>query len=422
MKKIFAIALALVMVLSMASAFAMTCNTNWSWDCAVEETDCGKAKVEVIPYVVENGCGTPRVYNGNACATAINGENIYWAVKLTTEADFSTEWAATATVKVTVKGTTKDVEFTVKGLDKLKSSKEYYVKATKNTAGKFVYSWVEVNEDFEISDVIFKNVVKDAYKAKVCAQLTAGLDLSKNKTTKSNGYTVSYDPTNKTITFVNDDATVVLALDANDKVWLADVTTGVEDIYGKLTVAGFDWQNGTANITIVFDNISHTYKASQTNGMLIWDGKANSYTFKSGDQYGFTVYGITENVKDKDVVLGQTEFGFTTKGYNKAGDAYLDASNRNLTYGFSCAPGKFLYNVFQKFNIDFGTCMTKKAINKNFGWDDDFGKVCYSWNTKGVAIVNPECKIEIPKTGDVSVVAYAVMALVAAAGAMGLKK
>lgn len=414
MKKIFAIALALVMVLSMASAFAMTCNTNWSWDCAVEETDCGKAKVEVIPYVVENGCGTPRVYNGNACATAINGENIYWAVKLTTEADFSTEWAATASVKVTVKGTTKDVEFTVKGLDKLESSKEYYVKAT-TKAGKTAYSWVEVNEDFEISDVIFQNVVKDAYKAKVCAQLTAGLDLSKNKTTKSNGYTISYNPTDKTITFENTDATVVLALDADDKVWLADVTTDVEDIYGKLTVKNYDYNTGKANITIVFDNTVHEYK----NAILEYDAKTNTHTFKNGD---FTVEGITKDVENEDVVLGQKVFGFTTKGYNKAGDAYLDASMLNRTYGFSCAPGKFLYNVFQKFNIDFGTCMTKKAINKNFGWDDDFGKVCYSWNTKGVAIVNPECKIEIPKTGDVSVVAYAVMALVAAAGAMGLKK
>ena len=416
MKKIFAIALALVMVLSMASAFAMTCNTNWSWDCAVEETDCGKAKVEVIPYVVENGCGTPRIYNGNACATAINGENIYWAIKLTTEADFSTEWAATASVKVTVKGTTKDVEFTVKGLEKLESSKEYYVKATTNKeTKKTVYSWVEANEDFEISDVIFKNVVKDAYKAKVCAQLTAGLDLSKNKTTKSNGYTISYNPNEKTITFVNDDATVVLALDANDKVWLADVTTGVEEILGKLTVKKYNYDDGKADITIVFDNTVHEYK----NAQMEWDAKTKTYTFKNGD---FTVYGINGDVTNEDVVLGYTEFGFTTKGYNKAGDAYLDASNRNLTYGFSCAPGKFLYNVFQKFNIDFGTCMTKKAINKNFGWDDDFGKVCYSWNTKGVAIVNPECKVEIPKTGDVSVVAYAVMALVAAAGAMGLKK
>ena len=65
--------------------------------------------------------------------------------------------------------------------------------------------------------------------------------------------------------------------------------------------------------------------------------------------------------------------------------------------------------------------MTKKAINANFGWNDEI-ESCFTWSKNGTAIVNPECKVEIPKTGDASVVAYAVMALVAAAGAMGLKK
>ena len=63
----------------------------------------------------------------------------------------------------------------------------------------------------------------------------------------------------------------------------------------------------------------------------------------------------------------------------------------------------------------------KKAINANFGWNDEI-ESCFTWSKNGTAIVNPECKVEIPKTGDASVVAYAVMALVAAAGAMGLKK
>ena len=65
--------------------------------------------------------------------------------------------------------------------------------------------------------------------------------------------------------------------------------------------------------------------------------------------------------------------------------------------------------------------MTKKAINKNFGWNDEI-ESCFTWSKEGASVVNPDCTIEIPKTGDVSVVAYAVMALVAAAGAMGLKK
>ena len=72
---------------------------------------------------------------------------------------------------------------------------------------------------------------------------------------------------------------------------------------------------------------------------------------------------------------------------------------------------------------DLGTCMTGDAIKAHFGWDDDgAAKSCKTWNKDAVAIANAECQVAIPKTGDVSVVAYAVMALVAAAGAMGLKK
>lgn len=87
----------------------------------------------------------------------------------------------------------------------------------------------------------------------------------------------------------------------------------------------------------------------------------------------------------------------------------------------------FQAEVNKLFNLNgctLGTCLTAKNIQKNFGWDDTDGKLkkCFAWSANATAIVNPECKIEIPKTGDVSVVAYAVMALVAAAGAMGLKK
>ena len=59
MKKIFAIALALVMVLSMASAFASACvqAPTLDWYCATATChNCGKATVEVIPYVKVNDC------------------------------------------------------------------------------------------------------------------------------------------------------------------------------------------------------------------------------------------------------------------------------------------------------------------------------------------------------------------------------
>lgn len=88
---------------------------------------------------------------------------------------------------------------------------------------------------------------------------------------------------------------------------------------------------------------------------------------------------------------------------------------------------EFQAEVNKMFNLNgctLGTCLTDKNIQANFGWKDIDGKLkkCFNWSANATAIVNPECKVEIPKTGDVSVVAYAVMALVAAAGAMGLKK
>ena len=80
------------------------------------------------------------------------------------------------------------------------------------------------------------------------------------------------------------------------------------------------------------------------------------------------------------------------------------------------------YNTIKAyFNLEIGTPVSRDAINKNFGWDNKV-ESCFQWSKNGAAITNPECKVEIPKTGDASVIAYAVMALVAAAGAMGLKK
>ena len=74
-------------------------------------------------------------------------------------------------------------------------------------------------------------------------------------------------------------------------------------------------------------------------------------------------------------------------------------------------------------NLKLGDCVDGGTIKAIFGWKNGEGSNA-TWNKNAVAIANAECQVqvEIPKTGDVSVVAYAVMALVAAAGAMGLKK
>ena len=80
-----------------------------------------------------------------------------------------------------------------------------------------------------------------------------------------------------------------------------------------------------------------------------------------------------------------------------------------------------LARMLQMINIKLGDCVKGSTIKAIFGWEDSASSKA-TWNKNALAIVNAECQVAIPKTGDASVVAYAVMALVAAAGAMGLKK
>lgn len=327
MKKIFAIALALVMVLSMASAFASACVTGpFDWSCATTTNKCGKAKFEVIPYVATNAACDGKSYVESTCAAAINGENVYYALKLTIDKDVDPEWWDSAQLYISVAGMTKNQKKVTTGTfakignlpeDTSKDGWVYYLNLANLTpnGGK----WVEATEDenFDIANVMNKSVVKEYAKAKVCAYLEAESTLG-NKVTVGN-YMVEY------------------ALDGNGKdYWL--------NVYNK-------------------------------------DGSTKLVAYK------------------------------------------IDAkSEKVIKIDYTSACGEADYATIKAFmGLDIGTCVTKDAIKANFGWKES-PKSCYQWATKGTAVVDPECKIEIPKTGDVSVVAYAVMALVAAAGAMGLKK
>ncbi len=306
MKKIFAIALALVMVCSMASAFALTnCTTgNFSWSCPVTDK-CGKGKVEVIPYVrANNGCGGSD-WLANTCAAAVTGENVYFAVKLTVEANADQLWwqNTEGVVKMSYTGVEAGpatLKFNTPVEDKTKDVEWFY---NFNTNG-----WDKVNDDFELDgDNLLQLKVTDARKAKVCATL-----------------------------------------------------------------------------------------ASEHDGMGVWEYKGYTITV-SAEEITFEKGG-----KNAAIMMGED------------GKVVFAGSDDSA----------FFAQVVADFNLNgcaIGTCITKDNIQKNFGWDDEI-KSCFTWSKNGTAVVDPECKIEIPKTGDVSVVAYAVMALVAAAGAMGLKK
>ncbi len=323
MKKIFAIALALVMVLSMASAFASACVTGpFNWSATATAANCGKGKVEVVPFVkVNDGCGN-YVWQENNCAAAINSENVYYAVKFIVEPKADMEWWKAATLKVELKGLDgKAVDAGNLNLspgikwDEEDDTLVYYLKNDLSTWLK-ESDWKDMSANNQAA-YIFTARVRDAGKAKVCATLKSKLE------TYAGGIVGNY--------FVK-----VTEKDGNLFIGVSSKNT-----------------NGTEKDRLVTYTIENEKVTA-----IKWEA-----------------------------VCGADDYN-TIKAY---------------------------------FNLEIGTPVSRDAINKNFGWDNKV-ESCFQWSKNGAAITNPECKVEIPKTGDASVVAYAVMALVAAAGAMGLKK
>lgn len=366
MKKIFAIALALVMVLSMASAFATWCRTDFDWSCATTVCDNGTGSVELIPYVKGNDCGKGNLFTVSKCAGAVNGDMIYFAIKLTVDANPNEEWWDVAKLEFSTKkgidvnslraggqvfnmlpngvaGTAKEITTLIKNANsgELKAG-EYYLTLVP-VAGGFGWKLVKAAEFEADKTTLFSAKVNEAAKAKVCVKLSSENKLANKVATVVGDYTVKMDTDG--LHFDKDDSAAIVKFDKNDKVKTIE-------IYENDPVGSIKW---TRKVTFVADN----------------------------------------------------------------GSAFV-ASNGDL-YGYACNEGAFLKGIVDTFKFNFGTCMTKDAIKKNFGWDNS-SESCFQWNKDALAVVNPECQIEIPKTGDVSVVAYAVMALVAAAGAMGLKK
>ena len=181
MKKIFAIALALVMVLSMASAFASPCTAGFDWTCPTSSTNCGQGKVELVPFVkVNNGCGGYD-WEVSTCAAAVASENVYWAVKLTVDANPDMEWWNEAVL--TLDGTeiadpTANWKFATsdaKGIDFTEDETVvYYALVKQGAAGEW---WIDAeDDDFDYADVVYTSAVPanaKASKVKLCAKLVS---------------------------------------------------------------------------------------------------------------------------------------------------------------------------------------------------------------------------------------------------------
>ena len=389
MKKIFAIALALVMVLSMASAFAtLQCDPQWTWDDSACTYDCGTAQIFVDEYVrAKTACGYELVANG--CAAALEGERVYYVVRLVVPENINEDWYKAAiknSLKLTFTNLNSDLNlsaatklgtlyFGLPSWNTVKGGGTFYLKAIAAGTDK-VYPDAY---DADWTDTFSEDVVRHAWVERSCAKVCAQIS-SKSIGDKINAFcwTVKYqDATKVKVKVVDDDGTRYVP---------------VADILPEI---GFDGK------VLTFEN---------DNTLVVLALKNNKVDLACALK--------TNNEGPVDVFVAN---GY--RGGNLTGAAYN--FNAGVTIGAKGAAcdslAAAILEIFKTFKIDFDTPITAKGIEKNFGWDDTV-KDCTDYKANGTAIVDPDCKIEIPKTGDVSVVAYAVMALVAAAGAMGLKK
>ena len=202
---------------------------------------------------------------------------------------------------------------------------------------------------------------------------------------------------------------------------------------------GTGWEKeGAAGVTFGNDNIFFGFALKSSAKVCVSIKSENKFTETVVNGYTVKMNPDTVNVlqisKDGKIVQVETDKDdkivafkvsvvpgtwYTVKTLNASGTKfYVDAATE-LDWTCNDA-GKFLKEVMDAFKLNFGTCVTEKAIKANFGWKDEV-KSCTEYKTNAMAVVDSDCVVSIPKTGDVSVVAYAVMAVVAAAGAM-LKK
>ena len=340
MKKIFAIALAVVMVLSMASAFAW-CPTGFSWDCSTTVCANGTGKVEVIPYVKGNGCGTGNTWSASTCAGAVNGDKVYAAIKVTVDADPNEDWWNKADLTMTVKGmkaaslaagtaytgmTADDFNTSFKPGAIVKAVKaveenegkfkagEYYIVPTTTIAGAFVAAVPAA--DFAADKTnLWSATVAEAAKAKFCVKLTSELKVGK--------------------------------VEINNK-YVVEFKAGTLTITNKKDAAQY------AVLNIVDEKVKTISYASET--LVAFDGAA----FLASDAD---------------------------------------------TFGVSCEPWKWLADALNYFGIGFGTCINADTVNANLGWDNEV-ESCFSWSSDVQAVVDAECVVAIPKTGDASVLAW----------------
>ena len=177
----------------------------------------------------------------------------------------------------------------------------------------------------------------------------------------------------------------------NAHVWSARVTNAAK---AKVCVT-LESKNEFNGAVVNGYTVSYNPNAGTTASILAFEN----------DEYKVKVY------VDKDDEIVKFEVGnkawstnYAVKTLNADGTKfYVDATTE---LDWTCNEyGKFLKKVMDEFKLAFGTCITDKAIMANFGWDDEV-ESCFTWSANAQAIVDAECVVAIPKTGDASVLAW----------------
>lgn len=368
MKKIFAIALALVMVLSMASAFAFV-GTCGKYEYSCPTASCGVAKAEVVKFVANNTID--QFQESPDCAAIVAGQPIFYGVKVTFDKDVNEQWyyddGTKLEVNETVNGVTANRIPTAGRADKLSmlTGKKASAVSGKTYWVKWSGATATLVEDW--SPACVKAVTTRTTRDNVSAYVVFDF----------NGVTMATSGLQYT-------AGTLAGATAPSTQWLDYGSFQVEVVKG--------YTDTTLNETVEYG--IHVKQGGAEGWFLVIGGKVKYYAEPKVGGYNYY----------KEVIDNRLIGAIT----GQADGTCTDYATLAALIG-----------------IKLGDCVDGGTIKAIFGWADKgaYGNKA-TWNKDAVAIANAECqvKVEIPKTGDVSVVAYAVMALVAAAGAMGLKK
>jgi len=194
--------------------------------------------------------------------------------------------------------------------------------------------------------------------------------------------------------------------------WL-NMTTGMlvaDDDFSEACVKQDAWAKKTsakvcANVEYEFDGLNTWIDFGAYKVYVKADDTAVEYIQVNRKASGESTF---FNVVDETLVYIEAEDG-TIYGALENGKfigASMNANNEIVyaTAGESCS---YLADMMKFLQINFRDCVTRDACKANFGWDDkDVAKSCVTWNADAQSIVNAECVVAIPKTGDASVLAW----------------